>query len=543
MFNSARPTLFYGLATCSLAGALWLSLNDWSETSGAATKTEARTRVTNTADHAPLGEKSSRDGNDGAMQLRDDSAARIGAIEGERVIMFANVDELNRFLQRAGGLVEVVNRVDDLAALRIRFSQWSRIAGLLGEGNRADYIFPIVLPNPQGGDVSPNATPLGSGLLSWLGVDGSDPHWGQGVKIAILDTGVAAHSALSKAVKNVNLIAPAADDASWNGHGTAVASLILGQLRVIPGVAPGADLTSYRVANDLGQSDTWTLALAIRQAVDAGNQILSISMGTYGESSLLHEAVNYALSKNVVIVAAAGNDGYGVAAKPAAYQGVIKALAVDAENEHLGFSNLVDQQLAISAPGWQVNAAYPEEKLVKFSGTSASAPIIAGVIATTMTEGGTRQQSLTPQQAVNFVFQNTYETGKAGYDSSTGSGAVNLKKLFDQKSGIPVNDASVASLYITEPGSDGRASVQVNIQNQGTQTLSNVPVQVVTPAGTTTLNVPSLAPGAVRSFELSLPDDAFDHPAGFTIDARIKYSDDVQRNDTRQTIYLPKSGR
>ena len=118
---------------------------------------------------------------------------------------------------------------------------------------------------------------------------------------------------------------------------------------------------------------------------------------------------------------------------------------------------------------------------------------------------------------------------------------MNLKKLFDQKANLPVNDASVASHYITDPSNTNQASVQVNIQNQGTQTLSNIPVQVTTPAGTTMLNVASLAPSAVRSFELPLPNDAFDNPAGFTIDTRIKYSDDVQRNDTRQTIYLPSN--
>lgn len=527
-----------------MAAALWLSLNDWSEPVASGSPTESKKRYNGLSDHAPLGEKSSRDEASNSSRMTvDDAAAKLGAIEGQRVLQFASLGELNAFLQRAGGAVTVMDRVDGLSALRIRFGRWSDIEALLGEHDRADFIFPIVLPNPQGGEVSPNAVPLGSGLLSWLGVEGSDPSWGRGVKIAILDTGVAPHSALAKAVSNFNLVAPAADTASWNGHGTAVASLILGQLRVIPGVSPGADLGSYRVANDLGQSDTWVLALAIRQAVDAGNQILSISMGTYGESALLREAVNYALEKNVVIVAAAGNDAYGEPAKPAAYSGVIKALAIDADNEHLAFSNQVQQPLAISAPGWQVNAAYPDEKLVKFSGTSAATPIIAGVIATTMTEGAGNQQQLTAQQAVNLVFQNANETGQAGYDTQTGAGAVNLKNLFDKKANLVVHDASVASHFLIQPTNGTSARVQINIQNQGTQTLSNLPIQVTTPAGTAQLTVASLAPLAVRSFELPIPNDALDHPEGFTIDTRIKQADDVQRNDTRQTLFQPTTSR
>ena len=50
--------------------------------------------------------------------------------------------------------------------------------------------------------------------------------------------------------------------------------MITGSLPEAQGVAPGAELTSYRVADDKGRSDTWTVAVAIRRAVDDGNQIM-----------------------------------------------------------------------------------------------------------------------------------------------------------------------------------------------------------------------------------------------------------------------------
>lgn len=464
--------------------------------------------------------------------LVDDAALKEGALPGQRSLRFASLEDLEAFLKRAGDRVRVLGRMDGLRALRVGFSDMSDFMDLLDGSEEQGFIYPAFTPNPTGGVVQDDAVPLGNQLLAWLGLSSADLALGKGVKIAILDTGVVPHPAYGSDVKNYFIVSASENYADWNGHGTAAASLILGNSSAVPGAAPGAELSSWRVADDSGSSDSWKIAQAIMAATDAGNQIISISMGSYGDSSVLRDAVAYAQSKNVVIVASSGNDGYVQSAYPAGYQGVISAVGVDAQNNHLLFSNQ-SSTAALSAPGWQVNAAYPDNQMILFSGTSASAPIIAGSIAAVMSS-----QSLSAQQAVAAIYQYTNETGAAGADSFTGSGAVNLGRIL-QSDTSNIQDAAVASHYITPPGQGTSANVQVNIQNQGTASLLNVPVTVTTPSGVTELVVPSLAPGAVKSFTIGLSNSLFSDNSKVTVSSVIPTADAVDFNNQRSTTYTP----
>jgi hypothetical protein len=462
----------------------------------------------------------------------DDAALKEGALPGQRSLIFASAEDLEAFLKRAGDHVKVLNRIDALNALRIGFGDLTDLDGLLDGSEEMGYIFPAYTPNPSGGVVQADAKPLGNRLLEWLGLDEFDESLGKGVKIAILDTGVVPHPAYGDGVNNIFLIDGALDYADWNGHGTAAASLILGDSQQVPGAAPGADLTSWVVADRDGVSNSALIAQAIVAAADAGNQIISISMGSYGDSSLLRAAVEYAQSKNAIIVASSGNDGYTKAAYPAGYANVVAAVGVDAQNNHLLFSNEAKSS-ALSAPGWGVNAAYPGDQMVSFSGTSASAPIIAGSIAAVMSA-----QNYNAQQAIAAIYNYTNEAGAAGYDPYTGAGAVNIGRIL-QKNTTGIYDAAAASHLITPPSTGVAANVQVNIQNQGTATLTNVPVEVITPSGTSILSVPSLGAGEVKSFTLSLPNAAFANGASVSVSSTIKATDAVYKNNVRTTTYSP----
>ncbi|PAW60128.1 MAG: hypothetical protein B9S37_10760 [Verrucomicrobiia bacterium Tous-C3TDCM] len=466
----------------------------------------------------------------------DDAALKEGALLGQRSLIFATSEDLAAFLKRAGDKVKVLNRIDALNALRIGFGDLTDLDGLLDGSEDMGYIFPAYTPNPSGGVVQADAKPLGNRLLEWLGLGEFDASLGKGVKIAILDTGVVPHPAYGDGVNNIFLIDGALDYADWNGHGTAAASLILGDNQQVPGAAPGAELSSWVVADRDGVSNSALIAQAIVAAADAGNQIISISMGSYGDSSLLRAAVEYAQSKNAILVISSGNDGYGQSAYPAAYskdyQNVVPAVALDALNNHLLFSNQA-QTNALSAPGWGVNAAYPGDQMVSFSGTSASAPIIAGSIAAVMSA-----QNCNAQQALAAIYKYTNEAGAAGYDPYTGAGAVNIGRIL-QKNTSGIYDAAAASHLITPPRTGVAANVQVNIQNQGTATLTNVPVEVTTPSGTSILSVPSLGAGEVKSFTLSLPNATFANGASVSVSSSIKATDAVYKNNTRTTTYSP----
>lgn len=461
----------------------------------------------------------------------DEEAMAQGALSGQRSLRFASAEDMQAFLARMGDRLRLLDRIDALHALRISFLDPDDLRDLLDGSEELGLIFPAYTPNPSGGMVQPDAVPLGNQLLQWLGLKQWDLSLGQGVKIAILDTGVVPHPAYGN-VKNVFIVPGLENYADWNGHGTAAASLILGNSTTVPGAAPGATLTSWRVADDSGSSDSWKIAQAIIQAADAGNQIISISMGSYGDSVMLRDAVLYAQSKNAVIIASSGNDGLTQSAYPAGYPNVIAAVAVDAQNNHLLFSNQATDS-ALSAPGWGVTAAYPGERVTSFSGTSASAPILAGTIAAVMSSKG-----LTAQQALTAIYQMTNETGPAGPDPFTGAGAVNLGRIL-QSDTSQIADAAAASNYITPPQSGSIAQVQVNIQNQGTTTLSNVPVTVTTPTGVTNLTVPSLAAGAVKSYQIGLSNSLFANGQTVKVTTQIGSADAVLFNNVRTTTYSP----
>ncbi len=461
----------------------------------------------------------------------DDEALNHGALPGQRTLRFASAEDLAAFLARAGDRVRVMDRIDSLNALRVAFLDPADLTDLLDGSEEMGFIFPAFTPNPSGGMVQSDAVPLGNDLLKWLGLESADLTLGQGVKIAILDTGVVPHPAYGE-VKNIFIVPGLENYIDWNGHGTAAASLILGNSATVPGAAPGAELTSWRVADDSGASDSWKIAQAIIQAADAGNQIISLSMGSYGDSTVLRDAVLYAQNKNVVVIASSGNDGYTQSAYPASYPNVIAAVAVDAQNNHLLFSNQASNS-ALAAPGWGVSAAYPGDRVTSFSGTSASAPILAGTVAAVMSAKG-----YSAQQAVATIYQYTNEAGPAGVDPYVGSGAVNLGRILQSETSN-IMDAAVASNYITPPQTGSVAEVQVNIQNQGTATLSNVPVTVTTPSGVTNLSVSSLAPGAVKSFTIGLSNSLFANGKSVVVQTQIGSGDAVLYNNYRTTTYTP----
>lgn len=489
---------------------------------------------------APAEETQRDDAPETTRLLTGDFRARAeGALARQREIRFSSAETFARFLERAAGRIEILDSQDALRAVRVRFGTLQDLESLLDGSEQSGLVFPVIPPDPRGGDVQENAVPLRKGLLRWLGVDHAEPDWGKGVKIAVLDTGVAPHATFPREVPNVLLMPTEKPPDAWYGHGTAVTSLIVGQLREAPGVAPGADVTSYRVSDDKGRSDTWTLAVAIRRAVDEGNRILSISMGSYGDSSLLREAVSYALNAGVVIVASSGNEGYEKPTFPAAYGGVVKAVAVDAQGDPLLFSNRADAS-ALAAPGWAVNAAYPQDSIVEFSGTSASAPILSGALAAVMTQA-TPGTTLHPYEALQLLYAYANEAGSAGPDSATGSGAVNLARIFERNTpNLP--DAAVASQVFHPPADGTVPSVEVNIQNRGTQTLLTLPVQISTPANVSQFSIPVLEPGKVHTLRVPVPAPLFG--TGFTLSAhtQILRADRNPQNNGRSNTYLaPKA--
>src|SRR3989338_6797881 len=164
---------------------------------------------------------------------------------------------------------------------------------------------------------------------------------GAGVDVAVLDTGVyKKHFDLVSRVKQCKdftkgfTIQVGSCDDKY-GHGTHVAGTILADAgtdkKGIYGVAPEANLWAYKVCGNDGSCWADDISVAIQHAADQGAEVVSMSLGGDVASNLINSAVDYAVAKGVLVVAAAGNDGPvdGSIDWPGAYAKVVAAGALD----------------------------------------------------------------------------------------------------------------------------------------------------------------------------------------------------------------------
>ncbi len=158
------------------------------------------------------------------------------------------------------------------------------------------------------------------------------------------------------------------------GHGTMTAGLV--HL-----VAPGAQIMSLKAFAGDGSSDLFNIVRAIYYAVDNGANVISMSFEIAQSSPALQNAIQYALSKNVVLVASSGNDGGQVLVYPSAYNSVIGVGSTSNSDVKSSFTNFGTNSVFIAAPGEGVITTYPGGNYAAGWGTSFSAPLVAGEAA------------------------------------------------------------------------------------------------------------------------------------------------------------------
>lgn len=172
-------------------------------------------------------------------------------------------------------------------------------------------------------------------------------------------------------------------------HGTMVSGVLAatGNNGVgIAGVNWTTKILPMQALDDDGYGDTLTVSRAIRYAADQKADVISISLGTDFEDSYLRQAVDYAISKGSVVVAASGNGGCDCISYPARYPEVIAVGASTADGNSPGFSSygteldLLAPGLNITTPTWASGnqiSAYASG----IAGTSFSTPFVSGLLA------------------------------------------------------------------------------------------------------------------------------------------------------------------
>lgn len=326
---------------------------------------------------------------------------------------------------------------------------------------------------------------------------GADQAWaegytGEGVKVAVIDTGVdAGHPDLNggKVVAWADFVngsnSTPYDD---NGHGTHVSSIIAGTGNAsggkYRGVAPNASLLAAKALDGSGSGYYTNIIKGMDWAVQNGAQVISMSLGG-DHFPPMDEAVSNAVNKGVVVVVAAGNDGPspGTISCPGDSPDAITVGAVDKSDVIANFSsrgptydgrikpdvtNVGVSVVAARASGTSIG--YPvDQYYTSASGTSMATPMTAGVVALMLQ----KNPSMTPAQ-VKYILEKTAKPldSQTKPNNNWGYGRVQAK--------YAVDNATYSSIYISDslPASPGTIlnttpSINITMKNDGAYNWSS----------------------------------------------------------------------
>jgi thermitase len=304
------------------------------------------------------------------------SAARAIAASGGRLVREIPVSGVQ--------VVELPDTDQEGALARVR-----RESGVvMAEADEVAEAFDLVPDDPS----FPNQWGLAKiqAAQAWDPVIGSsgDPS----VAIAVLDTGIDLdHEDLAgKILESVEFSTSDTTDDLY-GHGTHAAGIAAATTNNATGVAGAGFATSLynvKVLGDNGSGYMSDIASGIYWATDKGAKVISMSLGATRGTTTLQDAVNYAVSHGVVVVAAAGNNGTTSKTYPAGYDACIAVAATTSADQKASFSNYSNKWVDVAAPGVDILSTLPNHPNALgannyglLSGTSMATPFVAGEAA------------------------------------------------------------------------------------------------------------------------------------------------------------------
>ncbi|WP_332643932.1 S8 family serine peptidase [Aeromicrobium sp.] len=268
---------------------------------------------------------------------------------------------------------------------------------------------------------------------------------GTGVVVAVVDTGVSgAHQDLKyRVLVGRDFIDPGTSAKDENGHGTHVAGIIAANAynRLgIAGLAYRAKILPVRVLDERGEGDNAGVANGIIWAAQKGAKVINLSLGSTHNDSAIKAAVAYAQSRNIVVIAAAGNAGCGLlgapTAYPAAYPGVLGVGAISSNRVVASYSSC-GSWVDVVAPGSSIVSTglmAPDPSLgcaagkryCTLSGTSMATPYASATAALEIARlGGRFSQS----SIVSRLQSTATDLGRTGRDNDYGYGLISPYRM------------------------------------------------------------------------------------------------------------------
>ncbi|MCP4106992.1 MAG: S8 family serine peptidase [Desulfobacteraceae bacterium] len=325
----------------------------------------------------PLGKRSvlsiARNPKDGSLFVKGEILLRLKP--------GADISKIKKFLEQTGGTVTASNPA--LGIYKIRVPENSdipavaeQLSGYPGVKSEPNYAYPISMPYMNASanhDFSLSDIPLPDGKIP----------------IAVLDTGLDTDSVPSEYVlaslDAVNMDTSISDSL---GHGTQMALIASGVVEpygVVPSSVTGEEavrnpVIAIRAFDDNGFTSNYNIMDSVNFALENGARVMSLSWGSETRSDFMEDAMNYANSKGLVIVASAGNEPTGKPRYPAAYESVICVGALNPEGKRWENSNYGDF-VNLYAPGFATLPVGYKGDPGAYAGTSISTAYEASRIA------------------------------------------------------------------------------------------------------------------------------------------------------------------
>jgi len=304
----------------------------------------------------------------------------------------------------------------------------------------------------QAADTIPNDPYWGLqyGLVNIRAPQGWDLATGStAVTIAIVDTGVdLSHPDLTnKLVPGYDFVNDDANPQDDNGHGTHVAGIAAAASNNSIGIAGtswGARIMPVKVLNSSGGGTYANTALGVLWAVDHGAQVINLSLGGTGPSSVLADAINYAHSRGAIVLAAAGNTGANFVLYPARYPNVVAVAKTDSTN-NWDASNY-GPEIDLAAPGTAIYSTivggydYKSGSSLSTAYASGLAAILKGIPGNISPDGIETQMEST---ALDIEF--------TGWDEYTGAGLIQMDAAIQ----LAMQSSTIPTLQKTSPPDSG----------------------------------------------------------------------------------------
>jgi subtilisin family serine protease len=377
----------------------------------------------------------------GQASLNQQSALRA---QGLRTLEISPHSGVMRVQVEAGGEAEAIDALQTRGDVEYAILNY-RIQAL-GDPNDPNYGLQWALKQAQDHDIdAPEAWDINTGS--------SD------VIIAVIDTGVDLdHPDLqAKLVPGYDYVNddPIPDDD--HGHGTHVAGIAAAVSNNgvgIAGVSWGARIMPLKVLDSGGNGNIDDLEDAIYYAVDNGAKVINMSLGAqYSKWPCtwpnIETAFNYAVSNDVLLAVAAGNDGQNGVNCPAAYDQAMAVGSTTSSDTLSWFSNY-GPRLDIAAPGSGIYSTLPvsQGSYGYKNGTSMATPHVAGLAALIWSAS----PSLSEDQVRNFIQSTADDLGTAGWDQYFGHGRINAWQALDSSVSLQTSPGQTGFLIDDDSG-------------------------------------------------------------------------------------------